>query len=256
MTIPTDIGAAPRVREPVVMVRAQNNTTSIDVRLGDSAATVTAATYALYNGTTVLQQTVLGDLAPPSTTVSASSIPSTLSYGEGYREVWTLTIAGTATVFTRPVILAKYPYHCPITQADLTAEYPDLNDALRSADASSLQPFIDAAHADIIRRMSADALLASTLVDQHASFTATRELALHKVFRAYSLALDEKSSYARLADRHLANYERAYLTMRSRVDLDQDGAADSETRSAVVTKIGRGSAPVGDGWYGSRRRVI
>lgn len=233
MPVPSDLGAAVRVRAPVILIRGIDNTTTVDARIGDAAATVTAATYKLYDGTTLLQQTVLGDLAPPSTTVDADNIPATLALGEGYREVWSLTVDGVSREYTRPVILARYAYTCPVTQADLTSEYPDLDAMLRTDDADSLQPFIDAAHADIVRMLLRDGVLPETLVDPDASFEATRELALYKVWRFASANLGKDSSAARLAADHKSAAAKAYTTIRSRLDLDLDGAADSDDRHPI-----------------------
>lgn len=247
MPIPSDTGAAVRARIPAVMVRGADSPVSIDLGLNGGAVTYTASSCTLYSPTgTELEAS--GDLGSGSGsiahTIPAASIPSTLSFGENYRIVWTATVGGDVLTFAMPAILARYPMHCPITQADLEAEYPDLNAAHRSSTSSSLelQAFIDSAWEDVVRWIVREGHYAEQVYDTHVFVEPTRHLALHKVFRAYSMGGSYDNAYGRLADEHATAYRRALSEVRFRADADQDGIPDSNDSMSASMVARRGSA--------------
>lgn len=241
--IPSDIGAAFRLRLAAMLVRGRDSRTTLEPRLGADAVGASPATYTLLGpGGAVLvdaaEATVTDGVV--SYTVPASVLVSTLAFGPRYREVWSVTVAGVPCELTRPAILARYALHCPITQADLELDYPDLADTFRMTP-DNLQGFIDAAWEELIRKMSQAGVWAATVVDGQDLADTVRNMALHKLFRFRSVEGGE--SDRRLSDDHKAAADAAWSSFTTRLDLDQDGEADSDQRESLVHAVHPNGAP-------------
>lgn len=261
MPIPTETGAAFRVRIPAVLVRGATSPTKLEPRLGADAVGSAPATYKLLapDGSEVASGSATVTSGVLSYTVPALDLPATLGFGSGYREVWTVTVSGVVQTATRPAVLARYPLHCPVTQADLENEYPDIARTLRIS-AESAQGFIDAAWEDTVRRMLQDGMLPESAVDVDALVGPVRNLALAKLFRFKSSEKQPGSREEALASHHEQAYRADWTRMRTRTDLDQDGNADSEDRVGMLGVISRGSPSAytyrSGGYMPTRGRVL
>lgn len=246
MPIPTEVGAAFRVRLPVVLVRAAANTSTLQPDLGGDGVVASTATYTLYSPTGASLATptpsISGTTGLVSVTISAGDLPTTLAFGERYREVWSLTIGGKTQLVTRSAVLARYPLHCPVTQRDLDAEYPDLASMLR-ATSDDLQAFIDSAWEEAVRRLLAGGKWPEQIVDAESLIDPVKHLALAKVWRFYSVQGGQGGRAAELATEHAREAEVTFARVSFRVDADQDGVADGDDRAAGLTVLTRSPAP-------------
>lgn len=248
MTVPSELGHSFSVRTTTVLARGMANTLRMVDEISGSAVSPVSGVFALIgpDGSTVSTGSTATAGGVTTYTIPSGDLPSSLPYGEGYREVWTLTYTGGAVhVATRPAVLCKYPLVCPVTQSGLHAVVPNLSDLMRG-NTTSLQPFIDTAWIDIVNRMMADGVLPHTLVDVNQLEGHIKYAALANAFRAFAIGNPQNESWYRAAGDYDRRAEVAYNTLaRSRVDNDQDGQPDSSDRvSASPVLHLRG----GNGW--------
>lgn len=212
-------------------------------RLGADLVAPTSGTYTLIDssGGTVYSGavTITGSIA--TVTIPSTSLPVTLSLGDGYRELWSLTYSGATYDATRPAILARYAVHCPVTQADLQNEYPDLASTI-NASTTTLQGFIDAAWEDVVRRLLSEGKWPEQIVDVETLVQPVRELALSKFFRYCGVGNQNAPHFDTLSERHAQAYKSAFGSVKYRIDSDGNGAADNSTRVSAATVI-RMNAP-------------
>lgn len=232
MPIPGVDGVSHRVRLPAVLTRGRASVSRMETRLGADLVAPTSGTYTLYSstGSTVYTGTVTIASSIATITVPALSLPSTLALGDGYREVWALTYSGGSVYdATRPAILARYAVHCPVTQADLHNEYPDIASQI-NATPTTLQGFIDAAWEDVVRRLLSEGKWPEQIVDVETLVEPVRELAFAKFFRFYSVSSPGTERYSALSDLHANTYRTSWASVRYRPDIDGDGNADGTQR--------------------------
>ena len=233
MTVPSESGHSYSVRTTTVLARGRAATLRMVDEINGAAVSPTSGTFTLYgpDGATVSTSATTTAGGVTTATVPAVDLPATLAFGEGYREVWTLTYTGP-NVFeaTRPAVLAKYPLVCPVTESGLKTVIPNLTDLMRGT-TRTLQPFIDTAWIDMVNRMMADGVLPSTLVDVNNLEAHLKYASLANAFNAFALGNPQNESWYRAARDYERKAEIAYTALaRSRVDNDQDGTADSTDR--------------------------
>ena len=236
MTVPSELGHSYSVRTTTVLARGMANALRMVDEINGSAVSPTSGVFTLIgpDGSTVSTGATATAGGVTTYTIPSGDLPSTLAFGEGYREVWTLTYTGGAVhTATRPAVLAKYPLVCPVTQSGLQAVIPNLSDLMRG-NTSTLQPFIDTAWVDMVNRMMADGVLPHTLVDVNQLEAHLKYASLANAFRAFALGNPQNESWYRAAGDYERRAEAAYNNLaRSRVDNDQNGIADSNDRESV-----------------------
>lgn len=240
MTIPTERGAGFRTRLPAVLVRGADSPTRLQAYLNNAAQTVSSATYTLRGETgepLVDAAVVSGEPWASGVvvhTVPASALPATLPYGQRYREEWRVVISGTTHTVTRGAAVVRTPLTCPVTPLDLLAENPSLQARLRNS-TTTLQGYIDQAWEDVVVRLLRVNTFPEAIVDVETMIEPLRELAMSKYWRWAASEGGEQGSMAmQLARDAQAAYERSFASVSYRVDADQDGVIDSETRHSAV----------------------
>jgi len=202
-----------------------------DVTTGERPTITTAgSTFALYDA----QGTALvtgGAVTSPSVGVAAyallsTAVPATLAYGEGYREVWALVIAGTTYTVERDALLCRQVPTLSIVAEDLYTVDPSLDGAWPQRQAAThWRPQIDEAARAIHQRL-AEMGRRSHLIWSKGS---VRQAALH-----YTLALAYGTVETRLGDsrwaqerqRHMEAYEREWDRLQFAIDSDDDGTVN------------------------------
>lgn len=248
MTVPSESGHSYSVRTTSVLARGMANALRMVDEINGEAVSPVSGVFALIgpDGSTVSTGATATAGGVTTYTIPSGDLPATLAFGEGYREVWTLTYTGAVVkVATRPAVLAKYPLMCNVTQSTLNGLIPNLSDLMRG-DVDDLQCFIDNAWVDMVNRMMADGLLPSTIVDVNQLEAHLKYASLANAFRAFSITNPQNASWLANAKDYEGKAERAYNSLaRTRLDVDQDGVADSTDRTSVSPVVGlRG----GDGW--------
>lgn len=241
MPSPGETGHGYRVRGATVLRREADNVLTMQDRVGASLVVPTSGTFQLLDagGNVVASPAVTIVSSIATVTVLAASLPSTLAFGGGYREVWTLTYSTGVQVATRPAYVSKYPLQCPVTQADIEDEYPDIGGMMNTS-TGNVQNFIDSAWNEILRQLTAKGEWPDAYVDVQSLFTLVREFALEKI--TAFMALSGTSTTDR-SERHRANAAAAWGQVRTRRDLGQSGVADSPDMHAANKAINTRAAP-------------
>ena len=250
MPIPSDLGRSYRVRLPSVLSLSEDTVARLESRLGASEVAPASGTYTLMSsaGAVVVTGAVVMSGDTPTFTVSAAAlVAADVVQGVGLREVWELVYSAAPlnVTVTVPAAVAKYPLHCPVTQADLEGLYPDLGGML-GASASDVQLWIDGAWTAILRRMLSEGRYPAEVVDTESLVQPVTELALADMFRHFGLT---SPRYQDAATEHREAYSVAWAGVTFRIDTDGDGIADSQTRTAGSGIIRRNRAPgLGTSW--------
>jgi hypothetical protein len=251
MPIPSDTGHTFRVRAPSVYERGRALVVEMEARLGASLVAPSSGAFTLKSptGATVSTSsvTITGSIA--TATVPAGDLPATLAYGDGYTEEWDLVIASVTTTARREAYIARRALHCPVTQADLESLHPRLSVLMGQA-VADLQGLIDEAWSATLQRLVASGRWPESIIEPASLRGYVQHLALHLVFRAMQTAAQGPAGdrYTALAEQYRLSSETAWGTVRTRVDTDQDGTADTLDRKGATQVVRRSSAGGGRRW--------
>jgi hypothetical protein len=242
-----------RAPYPQVLARGRAQTARMEVRRNGSLVVPSSGTYSLLdpNGGTLTTGSVTVTSSIATYAIPADALPSTLLLGPGYLEVWALTIDGIVYESTREAGVARFELRPAVSEADLLQEDPDLVDRLGSQ--TTVQPWLDAAWARIIRRIWGAAQFPDHILDRTALVDVHRELAQHLLYRWMSQTGAPDNAFVARASGHYTAYEAAFSSMTWRRDTDGDGVADSNARKGVglFTVVPNG-APVAPVWGRAR----
>ncbi len=233
---------------PVVLERGRENQCVLEVhREGSLVVPDAAPTFLLYDqdGTTVLHtvtSTLVGGKA--TATVPASVLHSNRTFGESYRIDWTnLQLNGEpGRAYTQIAVVARQALNPVVTDADLYEEYPDLGRELGTT-ITSWQTFIDGAWKTILNRLRQQGAVPHLIVSDYDLREAHRHLALYRIFKWFHRSNGVSSSWLDLMNEHKGAYEAAFGSMTVRVDADEDGVVDGESRAGTYARVGVNPAP-------------
>lgn len=229
-------------RAPVLLARGRDNTTSLPVYTGADVQLPTAGTYALRDvAGTVLYSAVLsvvGDFPGSIATVliPGASLPDTLYLGEGYSELWSLTVGGAVRPFRRDVVVSLFELHPPMPEADITeGEYPSLLDDIEGYN-TTLAPYMEAAWKELIRALVRRGDFADIIVEPSDVYEWYRQLVLERVFRMLFKA-QESVRFKELWDFHRLRAESEANGLRVKTDRARRGLADSLERTTPARSL-------------------
>jgi hypothetical protein len=219
-----------RTPYPDVLVRGR--ACIVDCRIYRNGAVVApaSATFTLYDRSTTAVVSAATVLTPFTTyTIPALSLPSTLSLGEGYRELFQPVVDGVTLSFERTAALARIPLSPTVTDADLLGLYPTWSRALGTV-ITSFQTWIDEAWKRIIGRL---------IKDGHLPYLIRTPDALREAHLHLSIALAARgvkptsgsgeSTWLADAQYHEGLYEAAWGSATWQADYDNDGNVDDPT---------------------------
>ena len=224
------------VRGPVVLARGRACTSILPAELAGATVEPTAATCVLLgrDGTTIASPTVTisGSVARAA---YGSSALSSVVLGDGYVELWTLTLGGVVRTVRRLVTVSTFELHPPVEQDDLVlGEYPDLVDGLGDY-ATSLSAYLLAAWDEICRYL---VRRAATYPDQIVD-----ALDVYEWHRHTTLARVAKSQWRSVGDRwhtlwlyHETEAKAARDGLAISTDRDRDGIPEDEGARQPVTR--------------------
>jgi len=235
-----------RAAYPATYQRGRIQTAAIEVYRDGALVAPTSGTYTLYkpDGSKLVDAQAVTVTSSVATYSLASGtdplLASTLTLGEGYLEVWALTISGVRYDYRRQVALAMYEFHPVVTDADIEAEYPDL-DALQGTALSSWQGMIDQAWKGIIDRLRGLGHYPYLIMSPESFRRVHIEWTLYLIFRWASL--NQGDRWATLREEHKRGMDRAWSEMNFVVDTDHDGFADSQDRRASMQVVHVNGSP-------------
>ena len=229
---------------PDVLQRARANTVTLEVWRDGAKVAPTAATVSLVRpaGTYVVEDAAASIVSSVATyTIGAVDLPATEPTGQLYQLRWTLTLDGLARTVSRACTVARFPMVLPVTDADLTAgEYPDLVDQLGDY-GTNLQTFLEAAKRDVLRELEQAGQWPDLITGPSDLFEPIRQSTYVKVFR-FLFSTNDSERSERLMELHRAEYQKVMKDLRARMDRDDDGLPDSESRECMSRTIHRGGA--------------
>ena len=152
----SDTPYSANIRMFELLQRAKAQTTTIKIYRDGAQIVPASGTYTLQkpNGQNVVNGGVVAidGNGTCSYTHTAPQLPDTLVLGEGYMQLWSITISGEVYTFRRMVSLVLQKLFPVISDADLTAVYSNLDDS-RPSNLTSYQSYIDDAWYTILRKI-------------------------------------------------------------------------------------------------------
>ena len=216
---------------PSMIERGKAQEVSVSIELDGAAASVTSATFTLYqaDGATVVDATAAAVAAGTVTGTIASGDTTGKTLGKAWLVRFDVTIAGSVFTFYNDAVLCLARLYCPLAQTDLVARHSDVA-ALVSASKGNLQDYISSAWAELLGRLYADSVPFWQIRTPSAlrEWMFARSFAL--IFRDYSTLLDPGDRYMEHADRYDAQTDKAYDQIRSRIDIGEDNKLEAEAK--------------------------
>ena len=238
---------APRYSLPRSIERGKAATLTLDVYNAASVQqTATAGTFTLKAGDkTLFDGVALSVFGPPAEYSLAAAATADEALTDRLLEVWSLTIDGTARTFQRPAMLVRRAFYPTITDQDLLALYPDLNDLRRDED-TSWESFRERARQKIERELLKRGRRPHLIFDAWALVDAHVELTLHYL---YSWAYKQLGGprYKEAAAEHGENWKAEWSSVQFRYDEDETGTITTDDtiggQSSIVLTAGPGWRP-------------
>ena len=234
--------------------RATTLTLTITDTLTGSVQTPSAATVAIYDGSTVILDTTaatsLGAGGYSCTyALAAATIPESISLTDRWLEVWTLTIGGIDHTFQVTGYLCRRAYHPTLTDADLITLHPDLS-SQRPPGLTTYGRYLDEAQGWVERKLIQRGRRPELVFDAWALRDAHLYYALGLIFRSFASSLG-RGRYAEEADRYDALAHDEMRAAKFRYDIAQTGTVDSAAQESQNGPLVLTSAPRhrwGRGW--------
>lgn len=223
--------------QPAYIERARDSYLEIEVYDGGSLAAPASGTISIYSpaGTAVVDAaavTVTGSKA--HYTITAATVAGE-SFGARWRVEWLLTMPDLAAhLFRQDGALVRVRLGPVITDADLTARYPDL-DNFRDTSISSWEPFILEGWWDVVGRLESSGRRPYLVISPEALRPAHLHTTLGLICRSLAGSGDAENRWHMLADLHESKAEDAWARTTLAYDADDSGAADSDRASLMPT---------------------
>ena len=225
----------PRIATARYLVRAADQTVSLELYYRGAAITPASGTYSLFEAGEDEDTLATGAITPGASStypVLGSTIPATLGYGRGYREEWDLVFDdGSTRKIQRPVALVRHELYPVVVDADLVGLYSDLAYHLPEGE-TSFWPKIDEAWKRIQGRLESQNRWAETIWTPEAFREVHMDLAVALQSADFSKRADDV--WGDRFDRHKKEFELGWRRLRFVVDTDQDGVPDSDARVAAA----------------------
>ena len=230
---------------PDFIVRAKTQTLECPVYSGSTLTAPSSGTVTIYEGSTVLVDaaavTITADIAIYS--LSAATIPTTLSLSDNWLIVWELVIGGETHTFQRTAALVRRELHPVVTPADLSALHQDASSLLASG--QTLADFLDQAWDMLQRRLLAVGRRPYLVLSDFALFDSHRHLAAYLLFNDAASSVGD-GRWSEMAEHHLDRYEQEWSRLSLTYDMDEDGLVeDVEQGTAGPTAVFFGGPGVG-----------
>ena len=220
---------AARIKIVELLEREKTQTTELEIYRNGSQVIPTAATYTLLkpNGEKITDSqtaTITGE-GTLQYIQSSSTLPNTLTLGEGYIQEWNITIETVVHCFRRMTALVLKRLYPVISDIDLTSTYADLNE-LRPSNLSSYQTYIDEAWFVLLDRLRNKGNLEYLIMNAEALRQAHINLSLYYIFRDFHSSLGGQGRYLELSQEHHKLYIYDYENLNFQYDESHIGRAE------------------------------
>jgi hypothetical protein len=171
--------------------------------------------------------------------LASATIPATTTLGEGWREVWTFTISGTAYTVERDAAICRQVPTIQIVAEDLYVIDPSLDGAwpIRQA-AEHWRPQIDEAARQIHQRLWEQGRRPWLIWSQGSPRQAALHLCLALCYGTVATRLGD-SRWHEERQKHIDAYEREWDRIRFDIDTDDNGTRNrQESQPMIVSSAG------------------
>ena len=231
-----------------VLQREVANTVKQEVRRNGELVepTLAGSTFSLFDpgGTAVIdaQAITIVDLVA-TFAIAAVDLPDTLPFSMLYQERWDLVLPdGTTRTIRRESAVAPFLLYPTLAEQGITrGRYPDLVNELGD-DFTTLQPFMDTAWTELIEWLFEQGQWPDQMLSTAAFRRPHREGTLFLVFAHLFRQTSGNNRWERLMDRHESRMNAARTRLTSRLDYDNDGLPDDDSRQAASTVIHRNAS--------------
>jgi hypothetical protein len=162
-----------------------------------------------------------------------------IDLGEGWQEVWKITLDGNVREIDREVILALRPLEPTVSDADIEGELPSYFDWVSDTTA---QAQITAAFREIVRRWSREGGATYLAKSRWAFHDALLYLSIAKGLRNLGAERDS-AEMTELANHYQGKYEAAWPEITTTMDNDHDGRPDDPSRRTRPPSVIQRNAP-------------
>lgn len=226
---------------PEYLVRGQDNPLTCAVyRDGALVAPDAVGTVYVYDESDALvaSYTTTTTGSKSTATLLAAALPSTLTYGDGWRVEWHLRFGGFAHVFTNKAHLVRSWLHPVVTDADLFRRWPTLdpnsNGPLTSD--TDFQAYLDEAWVSLVGWLSSQGRLPFLIIEPTALRECHLALTASLIFDSLAPGMPE-SNYGDLAERYRRDYTAARRNLRFEYDTARDGTGATTKKHAASATI-------------------
>tara|TARA_Y100001973_G_C5205094_1_gene340935 strand:+ start:3180 stop:3959 length:780 start_codon:yes stop_codon:yes gene_type:complete len=254
----SSIPYAANIRSFELLERQRSQITDIKIYRDNAQIVPSAGLYSLLkpDGSYVVEDGVVAidSDGTCSYTHSSANLAKSLALGEGYMQLWKITISGTEYIFRRMASLVLRRLYPVISDVDLTRVYSNLED-VRPSSITSYQKYIDDAWYTILRRIrSRNEGFEYLITSPEAFYECHRHLSLYLIFRDFHSSLGQSTGrYLDLANEHNRAFHAEFEGINWLYDEDHSGQPDdpnSRTRSQPTIFLNR------TGNYSRRRRYV
>lgn len=189
-------------------------------------------------GPTVVSSAALTSVAGgiASYTVPALTLPSTLSYGDGWRIVWDLTLGGVQQQVRASAALVRYALFPVVADADLYGRMKQLDPAVKQplTSRTTFQTERDDAWTTIYNRIANAGNRPNLIMDSTATREAHITLTLANILRSNAMG---NESLVALAEDFRQQYMAAWRDLRFRYDESESGGASTTDRQSAEGSV-------------------
>lgn len=228
-----------RLLLPDYLVQGQDNAISCPLWQDGALVAPTSGTVSVFDASNTAivdgaTATITGSIA--TYTVTAATLPASLSRGMGWRVEWSLVVSSTTTVYRNSAGLIKSQLAPVVTDADLFRRESAL-DPSGSAPVSSLsdyQDYIDEAWVTLTGRLAARGSLPHLVMEPSALREPHLLLSLHLIFQDFRTRLSE--TWTEKAADYRSQFEKSWDSLAFEYDTADSGQSDGRRkRSASPT---------------------
>jgi len=158
--------------------------------------------------------------------ISAGTLPATLSYSRDWIAEWTLVVDSVTYRIEWPMALVRRIAVLSAGVSDLTTRHTELA-SWKADEGPSLQDYIDEAWDELQERLWRERRYPDQALTPNSFRLPTVFLALSVAFLDYHASAGGTGKYKELADHYRAEYEEAWARLQFVQDLDDDGTPDA-----------------------------
>jgi len=229
---------------PVFLERNKEQDIELNLYVDGTLVTPTTATVSVFepDGNAIVEDGNATEGQPSSYTITAATLPTTLTFSEDWVIEWTVTYGGETETIRQDCHLVLRVLHPVITHTTLSNLHFDISTKLKPTDRTNWQTEVDEAWDHIQARLVGTGKRPYLIMNPWSLRDVHLNLALSYVWREIATYTQGRGRYAEMADFYWKRYEAAWGALDFKYDYEQTGkggdAADSVPGPPVVLLSG------------------